>query len=123
MTARAALKPSEARPAIAIAGAWKAFDGRPALKGAHLEVAYGEVHALLGENGAGKSTLMNLVCGLYAPDAGALEIDGRPFTETGPRAAARHGVGMVHQHFKLIPRFTVAEVTSFAIGVSVRFAA
>lgn len=104
-----AVSPGDARSAISISGAWKAFDGRPALKGASLEVAYGEVHALLGENGAGKSTLMNLVCGLYAADAGRIEIDGRPFAETGPLAAARHGVGMVHQHFKLIPRFTVAE--------------
>jgi general nucleoside transport system ATP-binding protein len=102
--------------AIRIADAWKAFDGRPALQGARLEVAYGEVHALLGENGAGKSTLMNLVCGLYAPDAGQIEIDGRPFAETGPRAAARYGIGMVHQHFKLIPRFTVAENILVARG-------
>lgn len=116
MTALAVDRPADARTAITIADAWKAFDGRPALKGARLEVAYGEVHALLGENGAGKSTLMNLVCGLYAPDAGTLEIDGRPFAETGPRAAAGYGVGMVHQHFKLIPRFTVAENVLVARG-------
>ncbi|MGF1623496.1 MAG: ABC transporter ATP-binding protein [Alphaproteobacteria bacterium] len=108
-----------AHPAIAISDAWKAFDGRPALKGARLEVAHGEVHALLGENGAGKSTLMNLVCGLYAPDAGTIEIDGRPFADTGPRAAARRGIGMVHQHFKLIPRFTVAENVLVARGAAV----
>ena len=103
-------------PAIAIDDAWKAFDGRPALKGASFEVLFGEVHALLGENGAGKSTLMNLVCGLYAADAGTITIDGASVLETDPRAAARHGIGMVHQHFKLIPRFTVAENILVACG-------
>lgn len=102
--------------AIAIEGAWKAFDGRPALRGANLAVLFGEVHALLGENGAGKSTLMNLVCGLYAPDAGRIAINGQTFAETDPRAAARLGIGMVHQHFKLIPRFTVAENILVACG-------
>ncbi len=95
--------------AIGVTDAWKAFDGKPALEGASLEVRFGEVHALLGENGAGKSTLTNLVCGLYAPDDGVIAIDGTPFTEVDPVVAARRGVGMVHQHFKLIGRFTVAE--------------
>ncbi|MEZ5665932.1 MAG: ATP-binding cassette domain-containing protein [Alphaproteobacteria bacterium] len=116
MAAAAAPAASPTGAAIAIVDAWKAFDGRPALAGAAFEAGYGEVHALLGENGAGKSTLMNLVCGLYAPDEGRIEIGGRPFAEPDPRAAARRGVGMVHQHFKLIPRFTAAENILVACG-------
>jgi ABC-type uncharacterized transport system ATPase subunit len=67
------------------------------------------VHALLGENGAGKSTLMNVVYGLTSPDAGEIAFDGRPVTINGPTDAIRLGIGMVHQHFMLIPPLTVAE--------------
>jgi len=69
----------------------------------------GEVHALLGENGAGKSTLMNVLYGLYQPDEGEIVIDGTPRTFRGPGNAIAAGIGMVHQHFMLIPVFTVAE--------------
>ncbi|WP_454299113.1 ABC transporter ATP-binding protein [Salana multivorans] len=69
----------------------------------------GEIHAILGENGAGKSTLMNVLYGLYTPEEGEILIDGTPVTFDGPGDAMRAGIGMVHQHFMLIPVFTVAE--------------
>ena len=69
----------------------------------------GEIHALLGENGAGKSTLMNVLYGLYQPDGGQILIDGQPRSFTGPGEALAAGIGMVHQHFMLVPVFTVAE--------------
>jgi general nucleoside transport system ATP-binding protein len=69
----------------------------------------GEVHALLGENGAGKSTLMSILAGLYRPDWGAIEIDGLLVQFHSPRDAINHGIGMVYQHFMLVPSFTVAE--------------
>jgi ABC-type uncharacterized transport system ATPase subunit len=74
-----------------------------------LSVAPGTIHALLGENGAGKSTLMNILYGLLQPDEGKILIDGQPVTIHSPRDALAHGVGMVHQHFMLVPVFTVAE--------------
>jgi general nucleoside transport system ATP-binding protein len=74
-----------------------------------LTVEPGEVHCLLGENGAGKSTLMNVLYGLYTPDEGQILVDGEPKRFSGPRDAMAAGVGMVHQHFMLIPVFTVAE--------------
>ena len=74
-----------------------------------LTVRPGEIHALLGENGAGKSTLMNVLYGLYPPDAGRIVIDGSPRTFSGPGDAIAAGIGMVHQHFMLIPVFTVSE--------------
>jgi len=81
------------------------------LDGVDLSVARGEIHALLGENGAGKSTLMNILVGLVRPDAGELCLDSSPvdFAAYGPRAAARSGVGMVHQHSALVPAMTVVE--------------
>jgi ABC-type uncharacterized transport system ATPase subunit len=74
-----------------------------------LTVRWGEVHALLGENGAGKTTLMNVVYGLTRPDEGSVLVDGRPVQVSGPMDAIRLGIGMVHQHFMLIPPLTVAE--------------
>ena len=69
----------------------------------------GEIHALLGENGAGKSTLMNVLYGLYQPDEGEILVDGKPLKLKGPPDAIGAGIGMVHQHFMLVPVFTVAE--------------
>src|SRR5947199_4805404 len=69
----------------------------------------GEVHALLGENGAGKSTLMNVLYGLYQPDEGEILVKGEPIRLHSPKDAIKHGIGMVHQHFMLIPVMTVAE--------------
>ena len=74
-----------------------------------LTVEPGEIHALLGENGAGKSTLMNVLYGLLEPDDGEILIDGRPASFSRPKDAIAAGIGMVHQHFMLVPVFTVAE--------------
>jgi simple sugar transport system ATP-binding protein len=95
--------------AIEMRGIVKRFPGVVANDGINLVVRKGEIHALLGENGAGKSTLMNILFGLYHPDEGEILIDGRPVRFRGPRDAVNAGLGMVHQHFMLIPRFTVTE--------------
>ncbi|WP_455158695.1 ABC transporter ATP-binding protein [Schaalia cardiffensis] len=79
-----------------------------------LNIEEGRIHALLGENGAGKSTLMNVLYGLHQPDEGEILIDGKPVVFKGPGDAVAAGIGMVHQHFMLIPVFTVAE--SIALG-------
>ena len=79
-----------------------------------LTIEEGRIHALLGENGAGKSTLMNVLYGLHQPDEGQILIDGAPVVFKGPGDAVAAGIGMVHQHFMLIPVFTVAE--SIALG-------
>lgn len=97
------------KPALTLNGISKSFDGHLALDGAHFSAVWGEVHALLGENGAGKSSLMNIAAGLYAPEAGEMLVDDNPVRLSGPKDAARHRIGMVHQHFKLVRPFTVAE--------------
>src|SRR5215470_18676892 len=94
---------------LELRGITKRFGPLVANDAIDLEVEPGEVHCLLGENGAGKSTLMNVLYGLYQPDAGQIVIDGKPVTFAGPGDAMRAGIGMVHQHFMLIPVFTVAE--------------
>jgi simple sugar transport system ATP-binding protein len=95
--------------AVEMRGIVKRFPGVVANDGIDLTVRQGEIHALLGENGAGKSTLMNILMGLYAPDAGEILIDGTPVHFHSPRNAVDAGLGMVHQHFMLINRFTVTE--------------
>ena len=87
----------------------KRFPGIVANDDVDFELTRGEVHALLGENGAGKSTLMNILYGLYHPDEGEIRIGGKPVQLGSPSAAIEAGVGMVHQHFMLIPVMTVAE--------------
>src|SRR3954464_4297740 len=87
----------------------KRFPGVVANDGVHFEAAEGEVHALLGENGAGKSTLSNILTGLYLPDEGEIKLWGKPVSFSSPRDALDAGIGMVHQHFRLVPPFTVAE--------------
>ena len=77
--------------------------------GASLEVGAGEIHALVGENGAGKSTLMRVLSGMYAPQSGRMEVNGRDVTGWSTAEAIASGVGMVHQHFMLVPTLTVAE--------------
>lgn len=95
--------------AIQLSSVSKTFDGFKALSDADFTARWGEVHALLGENGAGKSSLMNIVAGLYGPEGGSLFIDDNPVKLKGPKEAAKLGIGMVHQHFKLVTPFTVAE--------------
>jgi general nucleoside transport system ATP-binding protein len=87
----------------------KRFPSVVANDGVSLAVARGEVHALLGENGAGKSTLMNILYGLYQPDEGQVLVDGEPVQFASPRDAIARGIGMVHQHFMLVPPLTVTE--------------
>ena len=95
--------------AVVMRNVVKRFPGVVANDGVNLSVRSGEIHALLGENGAGKSTLMNLLFGLHNPDEGEFEIFGKPVQFHNTRQAVEAGLGMVHQHFMLIPRFTVAE--------------
>jgi simple sugar transport system ATP-binding protein len=95
--------------AVRMTGVAKAFGAVQANRDATLEVRRGEIHALVGENGAGKSTLMRVLAGLYAPDAGRVEVLGRDVTGWRTADAIAAGVGMVHQHFMLVPTLTVAE--------------
>jgi ABC-type uncharacterized transport system ATPase subunit len=95
--------------AIRLRGIDKSFGPVRANRGAELEVAGGEIHALVGENGAGKSTLMRILSGMYASDAGTMEVNGRDVTGWSTNEAIAAGVGMVHQHFMLVPTLTVAE--------------
>src|SRR5579862_1845893 len=99
----------EARTALRLERVHKRFGSTRAVEDVTLEVKAGEIHALVGENGAGKSTLMRLVAGLHPVDSGEIVIDGVVMKGHSPAKAARHGVGMVHQHFMLVPALTVAE--------------
>lgn len=94
---------------LELRGVTKRFGSLTANQDIDLVVEPGQVHAILGENGAGKSTLMNILFGLMAPDAGEILIDDVPVRFGNPRDAIAAGIGMVHQHFKLVPVFTVAE--------------
>lgn len=96
-------------------GIVKRFPGVLANDHVDFDVTAGEVHALLGENGAGKSTLMRQLYGLYQPDAGQILIDGQPIEFRSPADAIRAGIGMIHQHFMLVPTLTVAE--NVALGL------
>lgn len=90
-------------------GITKRFPGVLANSAVNFDLRKGEVHALLGENGAGKSTLMNILYGLYHPDEGEILVNGAPLRLESAKDAIHHGIGMVHQHFMLIPVFTVTE--------------
>jgi simple sugar transport system ATP-binding protein len=96
-------------PLLELKGITKRFPGVVANDHVDFELAGGEVHALLGENGAGKSTLMNILYGLYHPDEGEIRLRGKSVRIHSPREAIDLGIGMVHQHFMLIPVMTVAE--------------
>jgi len=100
--------PPEA-PILEMRGITKRFPGTLANDAIDLDVRRGEIHALLGENGAGKTTLMNIIYGLLTPDAGEIRIDGEPVVIRDPANAIARGIGMVHQHFMLVPVLTVAE--------------
>ena len=100
---------------LELRGITKRFGPLVANDGISLSVAPGQVHALLGENGAGKSTLMNVLYGLTQPDEGEILIDGKPAKFGSPRDAIAAGIGMVHQHFMLVPVFTVADNVTLGI--------
>jgi simple sugar transport system ATP-binding protein len=94
---------------IEMCGITKKFPGIIANDNVTLQLKKGEIHALLGENGAGKSTLMSVLFGLYKPDGGVIKKNGKTVEITGPNDATKLGIGMVHQHFKLVHNFTVLE--------------
>ena len=94
---------------VRMVGITKRFPGVLANDQVDLELHKGEIHGLLGENGAGKTTLMNILFGLYQPDAGQILVRDLPVTIASPAAAIHHGIGMVHQHFRLVPPLTVTE--------------
>jgi simple sugar transport system ATP-binding protein len=95
--------------AVRLSGITRSFGPFRANDGINLEIAKGSIHAVVGENGAGKSTLSNILYGLLRPDSGTIELEGRPVRFNSPAQAIAAGVGMVHQHFMLIPTLTVAE--------------
>jgi simple sugar transport system ATP-binding protein len=97
------------KPILELRGITKRFPGVLANDNIDLTLNKGEIHALLGENGAGKSTLMNILYGLYDPDEGQVFVDGEEINVNSPRDAIAVGIGMVHQHFMLVPVFTVTE--------------
>jgi ABC-type uncharacterized transport system ATPase subunit len=96
-------------PALELRGITKRFGPVVANDGIDFDLRQGEVHALLGENGAGKSTLMSILYGLYSPDEGEIRVNGEPVQVTSPSRAIELGIGMVHQHFMLVPVMTVTE--------------
>src|SRR6266566_8438697 len=106
---------ADAAPLLELRGITKRFPGVLANDDVGFDLRSGEVHALLGENGAGKSTLMNILYGLYTPDEGQIVLEGRPIELGSTKSAIEHGIGMVHQHFMLIPVMSVAENIVLAI--------
>ncbi len=109
---------------VEMRGISKRFPGVQANDSANFTLFRGEVHALLGENGAGKTTLMNILYGLYRPDAGEIYVKGKPVQIRSPHDAISLGIGMVHQQFRLIPTHTVAEniiVGSKEIGFTLNY--
>ncbi|MDC3332351.1 ATP-binding cassette domain-containing protein, partial [Ilumatobacter sp.] len=103
-------------PMLKMTGITKRFPGVVANDSVDLTVLPGQVHTLLGENGAGKSTLMKILYGLYLPDEGTIELNGERVDITSPTDAIRQGIGMIHQHFMLVPTLTVAENVALGLG-------
>ena len=95
--------------AIEMRGITKTFGSVVANKDVDLTLRKGEILALLGENGSGKTTLMNMLSGIYQPDSGEILVDGAPVSIRSPQEAKALGIGMVHQHFKLVDVFTAAD--------------
>ena len=95
--------------AIELIGISKRFGKTLANDSVNLTIHKGEILSLLGENGSGKTTLMNMLCGLYYPDSGTIKINGKEVTIASPKDAFEHGIGMVHQHFKLIEVFSASD--------------
>ena len=110
---------SSVPPRVSLVSITKRFGDNVANDAITLDIRPGEIHALLGENGAGKTTLMKILYGLYRPDAGNIFIDEKPVSIRSPQDAISLGIGMVHQHFMLIPPLTVAE--NYSIGQSKLF--
>jgi general nucleoside transport system ATP-binding protein len=116
MAAQPLPQPDAPPLAVEMRGIVKQFPGVLANDAVDFDLRPGEVHALLGENGAGKSTLMNVLAGLYRPEAGEIRLDGGPVDFRSPRDAISAGLGMVHQHFTLVPSQTVTE--NILLGLS-----
>lgn len=94
---------------VEMVGIWKQFPGVIANQDVDLDLRVGEVHALLGENGAGKTTLMKVLAGYYQPDAGTILLNGQPVNFSSPADAMKAGIGLIHQHFRLVETMTVAQ--------------
>ena len=95
--------------AVEMRGITKTFGSVVANRDVDLDLRHGEILALLGENGSGKTTLMNMLSGIYAPDSGSIRVEGKPAVISSPQDAKRLGIGMVHQHFKLVECFSVLD--------------
>ncbi len=104
--------------AVELKGITKRFGAFTANSGIDLAVRQGEIHAIIGENGAGKTTLMNVLFGLLQPDEGTIAVNGKPMVVDSPAVAINEGLGMVHQHFKLVPSLTVAD--NIFLGMEIR---
>ena len=99
----------------------KSFGPVQANRNVDLDVRHGEILAILGENGSGKTTLMNMIAGIYYPDEGQIFVNGEEATIRSPKDAFRYGIGMIHQHFKLVDVFTAAENIVLGINEGNRF--
>jgi ABC-type uncharacterized transport system ATPase subunit len=97
------------RPLLQVDGIVKRFGDVLANAGIHFDLKEGEIHALVGENGAGKTTLMQILFGMSRPDSGTIRMAGEPVEFRSPKDSIKHGIGMVHQHFMLVPEFTVEQ--------------
>ena len=102
--------------AIELKGICKNFGSVAANKNIDLTLNKGKILALLGENGSGKTTLMNMLSGIYMPDSGSIFMDGKEVSITSPESAGKLGIGMVHQHFKLVERFTALDNIRIGMG-------
>ena len=107
-------------PAVALRGITKTFGTVVANDHVNLDIRKGEILALLGENGSGKTTLMNMLSGIYYPDDGQIFINGEEVSIQSPKDAFRYGIGMIHQHFKLVDVFTATENIILGLEEKVR---